>query len=146
MAGERRFQQTPPRADVGALTQQRVADIGTNAVDVNVELVLRASRCRIDSQAQHVARHRVPERLFDKTPRLPGFSKVVAGKRRKKRGVLDAADLRRWDEQKLRRAGDVFEHRESAGEIDFGARFWIAVLLLVRHALTVHDLPKHIRI
>ena len=124
--------------------QQRVADIGANAVDVNVELVLRAPQCRIDRQAQCIARHRVPKRFFYKTPHLPGVGKVVASKWRQQRTVFDATYQRGRNEQKLRRAFDIFQYCVSAGEIDFGARLRIAVLLLVRDALIVDNLPKHI--
>src|SRR5580704_18400017 len=109
-----------------------------------MELVLRAARCRVDRQAQRIARHRVTKRLFDKTPRLPGISEVVVGEWRKERRVLDAAYLRRRNEQKLSRSADVFEHRESACQIDDGAWLRVAMLLLVWHALTVNDLPKHV--
>jgi hypothetical protein len=50
------------------------------------------------------------------------------------------------NEQKLRRSFDVFQHRESACQIDYGTRRRIAMLLLVRDTLIVHDLPERVRI
>src|SRR5580700_7833642 len=86
----------------------------------------------------------MPEGLFDQASRLPGVGEIVGGERSEKRRVLDAADSLRRNEQELRRSADVFQNRESARQIDFGARLRVAMLALVRHASLVNDLPKHI--
>ena len=51
MTGEQNRQRPPAPADFGPLAPQLVANIGANAVDVNMQLVLRPRQFGVDREA-----------------------------------------------------------------------------------------------
>ena len=121
---------------------QRRLHIETHAVDVDVELVLRASECRIDRQADRLARQIAVRALVDEVARLPGFLPVVRRVRRKDLGAFDAGDARGRHQQELRVAHAILQDHVAGGEIDLRARLRRMELLLIGNALLADDIPK----
>ena len=148
VAANRFGERCPGVADAGAQLVERRVHVGANAVDMDVQLILRARQLGIDRQTQHLDRQRPAERLLDKAAGIPGVGEIIRGARRQQLRAFDADDALRRNDQILRRAMKVLEDRvavlDAVLQVDLGTRFWIAALELVRHALVVHDFPYRI--
>ncbi len=150
MADKQDRKRGPPPTDFGSLPVQGIVDVGSNTIDVNMQLVLRAPELRIYRQAESIAGHRAPEGMFDQAARLPRCCEVIDCAGREDRAAFNAADLFCRYQQKLRRSVDVFEDCNSSidapPQIDLGARPRITMLLFVRPASTVHDVLQRVRV
>ena len=85
-----------------ACSRKAAMHVEPHAVDMDVQLILRARVHRIDRQPDRIARQRAMRTLLDVATRLPGVLPVVGRVRRENRGAFDAADPRGRDQQELR--------------------------------------------
>ena len=143
---QRHREARPMRSDRRRVFAQCRAHVETHAVDMDMQLVLRAAAERVDRQPDRVARQMAVRAVFDEGARVPGVSPVVRRVRGKDVGAFDAAQARGRDEQVLRVADEVLQHSIAAAEVDLGAGYGRVILLLVRHALFAHDVPERVGI
>ena len=144
VAGELCRKWRPAGANRAGVFAQRRLHVETHAVDMDVQLVLRAPALRVDRQADRIARQIAVRALVDEVPRLPGGVPVVRRIRREDRGAFDAGDARGRHQQELRIAHTILQHDVAGGEIDQLARLRRMELLLVGHALLADDVPERI--
>ena len=130
---------------VGVCAQRRL-HVETHAVDMDVQLVLRAPALRVDRQADRIAWQIAVCALVDEVPRLPGGVPVVRRVRREDRRAFDSGDARGRHQQELGIAHTILQHDVAGGEIDQRARLRRMELLLVGHALLADDIPERIGI
>lgn len=104
MAHKQHRQRRPVPADLRACAPQCVAHVGAHAINVDVQLVLRAPDRGIDGKAERLARHRAQQPPGDAVALLPGGGEIVGGAGREQRAALDAADVPGRNQQELRRA------------------------------------------
>jgi hypothetical protein len=136
----------PRRADVAGVFAQGRLHVEAQAIDVDMQLILRAGVGGIDRQADRLGRHGAVGALIDEMPCLPGGIPVVGRSRREDLGTFDAGDVCRRHQQELRIADAVLQDHVARGEIDLIARLRRMELLLVGHALLVDDVPQRIGI
>src|SRR5258705_5748805 len=101
MARERLRERCPGRCNLVDVPAQRLPYVGTDAVDVNVKLVLCASERRVDRQTHPVAWQRHPSASIDEHARTPRVREVVRRAWLQKPRALDAAYPVGGDNQKL---------------------------------------------
>src|SRR6185437_15033470 len=93
---------------------QRRHHLGLEAVDMDVELVLRAAAFGIDREPDLVAWERTLGAQLGEAARLPGGGEEIGRVRRQQFRRLDAGQARRRDQQVLRVADEVLEDRAPA--------------------------------
>ena len=139
-------QRRPGLAKRGGVATDAVPDVGTDAVDVNVQLVLGSGGGRIDRHADGLSGEfdLCPPR--DVSPRLPCGAPVVRCVGSEKVRTLDAGDRSRSDEQVLCRAEHILQDRIAVtfavGEIDVFARRGPAIVQLVDDAQVMNHMPQ----
>jgi hypothetical protein len=123
-----------------------VPDVGPDAIDVNVHLVLASSDGRIDRHADGLPGefNLCPPR--DIGPRLPRGAPVVRGVGSEKVRALDAGDRSGGDEQVLCRADHILQDRIAItfaiGEIDAFAWRGPVIVELVHDAQVMNHMPQ----
>ena len=146
MSGKRFREICPGVADRTGMPFQRGADIRLDAIDVDVELVLRATQRRIDREAQRVARQRLARRFANVAARAPSGGKIIRRVDAKQRGTFNPGDAGRWDEEKLGSAIVVLVDGVAAlravVQMDQHARPRIGVALYVRDAFVMDNVPQ----
>lgn len=150
MTGQWYGERCPDGTDLACMLGQRFMYIGTDAVDVDVQLVLRPGDVGVDCEAHPVAWQRLPGAFIDEGTRPPRCGEVVGRAGRQDRRTFDAADGLGGDQQKLRPPVDVLEHGVpmlvSSAEIDRRSGGGIVVLLLIWNAAVMNDRPERVRI
>ena len=125
---------------------QGVPDIGPDAVDMDVQLVLRTAADGVDRQAEILPRQRLAEPSIDEAGLIPGLGEIIGRRRGEHRRALDTRDPRRRDEQILRLPHDILQDGVACRDIDDGARRGMAELGLVDHAPAMDDFPQDVRV
>ena len=132
------------------MSGQRFVYIGAHAVDLDVQLILCPGSRRVDGQADPVAGQCTPGTLFDEGAGAPRRSEVVRRIGGDDLRTLDSVDALGGNQQELRRADQVFEHRIAAGfaavQIDECTARGIVIGPLIGYALAVHDVPQRTRV
>jgi hypothetical protein len=132
------------------MQRQRFMYVGSEAIDVDVQLVLRPSDCRINRKAYPVARQLMPYPLIDKVSGAPCCSEIVGCAGPEDRCAFDASDPLGGNQKKLCWAINILEYRVPVvfSAVQINQRAWrgVAMLLLVRNTLVMHDLPEYVRI
>ena len=99
LTGKRYGERPPRRADVVGVGGQRLAHVGPDTVDVNMQLVLGPRVSGVDGEAQPVAGQFAPCALFDEGTGPPRVGEIV---RR-----IGGQDLRALDSRRHARSGSA---------------------------------------
>jgi hypothetical protein len=103
-------------------------------------------RLAVDGEADILARAAAPGLLVDEAPRRPGRLPIIRGTRQQDFGAFHPGDAGRRDQQELRGAADVLQHRIAAGEIDETAGRRPFARRGMGHTSAVDDLPQRVGI
>ncbi len=140
----------PLRTDRSLVAGQSVADVRAQAVDVDVQLVLRAAVFGIDRQAHVPVRQVVAETGEVQGAEGPGVGQIGLRARPLQLGVLDAGDLVGGDQQVLGLPRAILQHRKAEvvgrSQEDVGAGSGVQRGRLAGRALAVDQLPEHVRV
>src|SRR6185437_4062928 len=110
-------ERSPVFPDVVFLLRDRLSDIRTNAIDMDVQLILSPAWLGIHRKSDEGSRQPTVSSALDEPPRFPCFSEVVGGIGLQNQRILDAGNLARRKKQILRCASDVFENGKAVRAI-----------------------------
>lgn len=150
LTGQRCGESLPVVGQGGTPLAQRPPHFRLQAIDVDVELALRAAIDRVDGERK-ITTPKGPRRAgAHEAPGGPGILQVVGHAHRAQGRAFDPADPCCRQDEELRCAGAIFQNHVAAGdagrEIDERAGGRIRVRLLVGDALAVDDIPERVGI
>lgn len=146
MAGKRHRENGPRVSDRPEMVSEERMDVGADAVDMDVELVLCATVARVDRERERVARQVVVRQGARDADLPPSQREIVGGVGRQDRGVFDPGNPGGGDEERLGVADQVLKDREAVPGARGQTRHWLVKALLVGNAGTMDDVPQGVRI
>jgi hypothetical protein len=102
----------PPLGERRRLGLQQRVHIRTQALDVDVQLILAAHQRRVDGEPHLFAPQRIPDDALEPVTRLPCRGEEIRRAGAQQRGILDARLAAGGDQQEVRAAFAIREHRE----------------------------------
>jgi hypothetical protein len=124
---------------------QHAGHTGLHALDVNVQLILSAHDGRVHRQAHGLAVQRMADHGIQTVPGRPGSGKIIRRCIAQHGRVFDAGGAACGDQQVMRAALAIGQHREiRRHDARTGCR--VMQLLPVRQALVLHDVFERIAV
>ncbi|GAB2286250.1 hypothetical protein Dimus_020670, partial [Dionaea muscipula] len=132
----------PGRGKRIGMARERRFHRNTDAVDMNMQLLLRPPMHGIDGKAEILSRQHAAQPRPDQPAFAPSFRKIIGRAGLQQSRALNAGDARRGDQQILRLPGNILEDGIAGSQIHAGTGRGMAEALLVNDAAAIDDLPQ----